>query len=99
MVHSPPGPRCLTKRAGDTIVPSESVGSDFGHKRGVSNVTGRDRVARLTTDRSPIPLLRRRRALCVKPELGVSARHPSPEPRQDLITASYVIHSAGSCPA
>jgi hypothetical protein len=35
----------------------------------------RDRLARLTADRSPIPALRKRGARWVKPELVVGARH------------------------
>ena len=35
----------------------------------------RERVARLTTDRSPIPALRKRSAQWVKPELVVGVRH------------------------
>ena len=51
------------------------AGGAFFALKAASRDALRDRVARLSTDRSPIPALRKRAALWIKPELVVGVRH------------------------
>ena len=51
------------------------VGGAFFALKAAHREALRDRVARLTTDRSPIPALRKRGAQWIKPELVVGVRH------------------------
>jgi len=51
------------------------VGGAFFTLKDAPRAALRDHMARLTTDRSPIPALRKRGALWVKPELVVGVRH------------------------
>ena len=51
------------------------AGGAFFALKDAHRATLRDRVARLTTDRSLIPALRKRGARWIKPELVVGVRH------------------------
>ena len=51
------------------------AGGAFFALKGSHRDSLRDRVTRLSTDRSPIPALRKRGAQWVKPELVVGVRH------------------------